>query len=302
MQRPHKRRIALAALAVGALGITGCTDSAEDRSARESSGTGADHAAMGHEQEMSATNGLFSSAHGHRLVANASTFPAKRGATFSFQIVGKDRRAVRRFEVDQTKRMHLIIVRRDLTRYQHLHPAMDKAGSWSVALTLPAPGRYRAFADFVVDGKRAVLGTDLRTPGPYRPVALGAPEATATANGYSVGLAGADGFRAASEQSLTFTVSRGGSPVRELQPYLGALGHLVILRERDLSYLHAHPETGAPAEAGHDAHEQGGGDAGSGPRIEFAARLPARARYRAFLQFRAEGKVHTAAFTIAARM
>lgn len=298
MQARHMRRITLATLTAGALGIAGCTHSDEDRAAPQSGAAGGEHATMGHEQETSPTSGLSSTAHGHRLVSGASTFPANRDAKFSFQIIGQGERAVRRFGLDQTKRMHLIIVRRDLTGYQHLHPTMNRAGTWSISLKLPTPGRYRAFADFVVDGRRTVLGTELRTPGHYRPIALGSPTSTVTVDGYSLRLAQAADLRALSEQRLTFTVSRGSGPVRDLQPYLGALGHLVILRERDLSYLHAHPETTGSTEAGHDVH---GRAAGSGPRIEFAAELPGAARYRAFLQFRVGGQVRTAAFTIAAR-
>jgi hypothetical protein len=62
----------------------------------------------------------------------------------------------------------------------------------------------------------------------------------------------------------------------EVQDYLGAKGHLVALREGDLAYLHTHP---------------------SGDAIRFETEFPTPARYRLFLQFKHDGKVHTAAFT-----
>ena len=71
-------------------------------------------------------------------------------------------------------------------------------------------------------------------------------------------------------------------PVEDLEPYLGALGHLVALRESDLAFLHVHPET----------------DEGSGPRISFRATFPSEGRYRLFLQFAHAGGVKTAAFTL----
>jgi hypothetical protein len=77
------------------------------------------------------------------------------------------------------------------------------------------------------------------------------------------------------ESELRFAVSRGGRPV-EVESYLGAGGHLVALRERDLAYLHVHP---------------------TGAGTTFATEFPSEARYRLFLQFKHEGEVRTVAFT-----
>ena len=76
-------------------------------------------------------------------------------------------------------------------------------------------------------------------------------------------------------------MSRDGERVEEVQPYLGADGHLVALREGDQAFLHTHPE-GEPG--------------GSGP-IRFQVEYPTAGRYRLYLQFRHGGKVHTAEFT-----
>ena len=61
---------------------------------------------------------------------------------------------VRDFDVEHTKRMHVIVVRRDMTGFQHLHPTQRADGTWSVPVTLPDAGTYRVFADFSV-GRRA---------------------------------------------------------------------------------------------------------------------------------------------------
>jgi hypothetical protein len=82
--------------------------------------------------------------------------------------------------------------------------------------------------------------------------------------------------------SVVFDVSRNGQPVEHMEPYLGALGHLVALREGDLAFLHVHPETGE----------------GSGPRIAFRATFPSQRRYRLFLQFAHGGGGRTAACTV----
>ena len=84
-------------------------------------------------------------------------------------------------------------------------------------------------------------------------------------------------------------MSRGGVPVTDLQPYLGAYGHLVTLREGDLAYLHVHP-----------GGEPGDGTTRPGPDVEFGAEVPSAGRYHLYLDFRHDGVVRTAPFTLEA--
>ena len=150
-------------------------------------------------------------------------------------------------------------------------------------LTLRRAGTYRALADVVLGGERRTLGVDLQVAGGFAPEALPAPATTARTDGYDVALRTGGGLHAGQPGTLTFRVTQGGAPVRDLQPYLGARGHLVALRDGDLAYLHVHPE------------------AGGGPgEIRFAATLPSAGRYRLFLQFRTDGTVHTAPLTVEA--
>ena len=189
---------------------------------------------------------------------------------------------MREFEVEHTKRLHMIVVRRDLTGFQHLHPRMRGDGTWTTRLTLPEAGSYRLYADFVRDGEPVTLASDLRVDGDADLRPLPPPSTTATADGYDVRLAGG-AAHAGEEAELRFEVTRDGEAV-EVEPYLGADGHLVVLREGDLAFLHVHPSEHADAGGGDDA-------------ISFEATLPTAGRYRMFLQFRDAGRVHTAEFT-----
>ena len=145
------------------------------------------------------------------------------------------------YTVEHEKLLHLIVVRRDLAGFQHVHPTLDTAGTWSVPLDLTRGGDYRVFADFTPAGGEGVtLGTDLRVAGTYDPQELPAPAPTATVDGYTVTLGGA--LRPGETSNVTLSVSRDGQPVTDLQPYLGAYGHLVALRTADLGYLHVHPD------------------------------------------------------------
>jgi hypothetical protein len=231
--------------------------------------------------EGAAVRGLAVSAGGATLALDRTELPAGRPGELSFRILDDDGRPIRDFEVEHEKRMHLIVARRDLTGFQHLHPELRSDGTWHVPLTIAEAGSYRVFADFKSDGRNQTLAADLGVDGPVDWQALPAEADTASApGGYSVRLEG-DSV-AGGESTLGFTVTREGQPVA-VQEYLGAGGHLVALREGDLAYLHVHP-------TGH-------GGVAAGEPVEFATEFPTKGRYRLFLQFQHEGRVHTAAFT-----
>ncbi|MGR6316921.1 hypothetical protein Q2K19_08400 [Micromonospora soli] len=207
---------------------------------------------------------------------------------FAFRIAGPDGRPVTRYDVAHDKRMHLIVARRDLSGFRHVHPELTPDGTWRVASPLAGPGVWRAFADFTpTGGEPLTLGVDVTVPGPLTERPLPAPAASSTVDGYTVTLTGAP--QPGRTSRLTLTVSRDGRPVTDLQPYLGAYGHLVALRQGDLAYLHVHPE-GAP----------GDGRTPAGPAVTFAAEVPSAGTYRLFLDFRHGDAVHTAEFTVVA--
>ncbi|MDQ6606680.1 MAG: hypothetical protein M3Z06_09065 [Actinomycetota bacterium] len=253
------------------------------------------HGAVGATSGMSGmdgaeASGLAVSSGGLTLEATRTYFTAGRPAKLQFRITDARGRALRNeFQVESARRLHFIVVRRDTTIYQHLHPTEAKDGTWSVALTLPQAGVYRAYADFQIAGQKHVLATDLFVPGAFVPNALPAPSDTGQArldetrqlSGERVSLQ-APGLKAGVETLLTFTVNRGGRPVSDLQPYLGAKGHLVALREGDLAYLHVHPDPGQVA----------------ANAIQFRSSFPTAGTYRLFLQFQRDAKVRTVVYTL----
>jgi hypothetical protein len=240
--------------------------------------------AMEHGDKPDPVRGLSATSNGMTLQLATTHLQPGQPGTLRFSIVGSGGRPVRGYEVEHEKRLHLIIARRDLTGFQHLHPTLGSDGSWSTPLTISEAGDYRVFADFKRDGRNETLATDLTVEGPGELKTLPVPSAiTGTDDGYEVAV-DATRSRAAEESELSFTVSRDGKAV-ETEPYLGAGGHLVALREGDLAYLHVHPSEGGEHGAGH------------GRAVSFETEFPSVARYRLFLQFKHEGKVHTAAFT-----
>jgi hypothetical protein len=220
--------------------------------------------------------GLQVSDGGWSLELAAASLHAGPAVPLSFRITGPDGDPVTAYEESHEQQLHLIAVRRDLSGFQHVHPTLGPDGTWTTPLAL-APGSWRVLADFVptADGEKHVLGADLAVPGEFAPVALPAPASTAEIDGYTVTLDGA--LTAGEESRLTFSITRDGAPVTP-QPYLGAAGHLVVLRAGDLAYLHVHPEDGG---------------------LSFATTAPTAGAYRLFLDFRHGDVVRTAEFTVA---
>ncbi|MGI5289043.1 hypothetical protein ACQEVF_37655 [Nonomuraea polychroma] len=233
--------------------------------------------------ESDTPGGLQVSENGYTLTTLTETINPGEATDFRFTVTGPDGKPVTDYEVEHDKKLHFIVVSRDLGSFQHLHPAEAGGGVWSVDLTLPEAGTYRAFADFVPTGGQALtLGTDLTVAGEFAPKALPKVSRTAEVDGYTVTL---DGDLTPGQASkLSLKVSKDGEPVTDLQPYLGAYGHLVALRARDLAYLHVHPEESEKA----------------GPEIVFYAEVPSIGDYRLFLDFQHDGKVRTADFTLSA--
>jgi hypothetical protein len=228
--------------------------------------------------------GLSVAEDGMRLEMRTSTARAGLPTTLEYRVVDEHGDAVRDFDIEHTKPMHLIVVRRDLTGFQHLHPTMRADGTWTTPLTLPDSGSYRVFADFAHDGENQTLAGDLNVDGPVDWQAPSAPNDLArTTDGYEVQLEGGDS-PSGGEGELAFTVMRNGTPV-DVQEYLGADGHLVALRAGDLAFLHVHPVEGEES-----------GSRGA-REIRFQTEFPSAGSYRLFLQFKHDGRVHTAAFT-----
>ncbi|MFI9843631.1 hypothetical protein ACIHFD_41795 [Nonomuraea sp. NPDC051941] len=259
----------------------------EDHSAMTAPTASAGHGEHATQQATNDTpGGLQVSENGYTLNPLTATIKPGEPTDVRFTVTGPDGRPVTDYQVEHDKKLHFIVVSRDLESFQHVHPEMTPDGTWSVKLTLPKAGPYRAFADFApTGGDGLTLGTDLSVAGDYKPEALPQESRTATVDGYTVTL---DGELTPGQASkLTLKVSKDGKPVTDLQPYLGAYGHLVALRARDLAYLHVHPDG-----------EPGDGKTKAGPEIVFYAEVPSTGDYRLFLDFQHEGEVRTADFTL----
>ncbi|MFF0991504.1 heavy-metal-associated domain-containing protein [Kocuria nitroreducens] len=259
---------------------------------------GAQHPEDGHEEEAvpaasagtapeeSPVRGVAVEQGGYLLQEVSAPEAAGEEKELSFTITGPDKAAVTDFETSHEKKAHLIVVRSDGTGYRHVHPVMDEAGRWSIPWQWEVAGTYRIYADITPAGagENLTLTRTVEVAGALEPAA---PTVSATdeVHGFEVSVEGE--LSAGSASELTLNVTRDGQPVTTLEPYLGAYGHLVALREGDLAYLHVHPD-GAEPVAGEV----------SGPGVEFATTAPTPGRYYLYFDFQVDGKVHTAQFAL----
>lgn len=232
---------------------------------------------------------------GLRLVIDAPELTLGAATRVRFRIVDDAGRTVRDFDTEHERRMHVIVAGRDLSGFQHLHPTQASDGSWAVRMTLRQAGSYRLFADFSAGEAPHTLAGDLRVDGAADLRPLPAPTRRALSDGGDEVELTTTGARPGAEAQLRFSIRRDGRPVRT-EPYLGAGGHLVALREGDLAFLHVHPTTDA-GEHAHGVSGAAGGAEHGDPSIAFVATFPTAGRYRLFLQFVDQGRVHTVAFT-----
>jgi hypothetical protein len=194
-------------------------------------------------------------------------------------------------ETVHEKILHLLMVSKDLSWYAHEHPAVQKDGTFSLTFTFPQAGDYLLFNDFTPPKVgQQVVQVPIKVEGAApaaKPLVVdtGTPK---TVDGYSVTLDTGGPVKTGDETHMAYTITRDGKPVTDLQPYLGAMGHLVVISQDLKNFVHSHPhEEGAE-------HATGGK---TGPKVDFEAFFTAPGVYKGWAQFQHMSKVITVPFT-----
>ena len=245
-----------------------------------------------------------------------SVVVAGQKATLRFRISHPGFNAViEKFEVVHDRRYHLFVISQDMEYFQHIHPDERPDGTWTIDVTLPKPGYYKVLSDFLPSGgSTQFIARPLITAGYMGDLAADSAhlvpdtvfkksvddltaEVSLDPPTFVAGLYGHLNFH------LTDTST--GRPVTDLQTYLGAFGHTLIMSEDMVDYVHSHPiDISASDENGPkqfmlppdvDPEKLRGG-----PDVTFEGLMPKPGRYRAWTQFRRGDKIHTFAFTFEA--
>lgn len=215
----------------------------------------------------------------------------------------KTRDQVKEFYITHDKLFHLFIVSQDMSDFQHIHPTLEKDGSFTIETTLARAGNYKIYSDiYPSDGAPQVLQQNLVTAGYTNDLMSGqarlAPDSSLTkiVDGIKIELKVEPAKIIAGQPFVLkyhLTDSKTGEPVRDLVPYLGAWGHTLILSEDQSDYIHSHPEEVVP-DSEDKAKLRGGPDA------TFNAFLPRPGNYRIWSQFQRGDRLTTVSFTVLA--
>jgi Heavy metal binding domain len=221
--------------------------------------------------------------------------------------------AISKFEVVHERQYHLFLISQDMEYFQHIHPVEAPDGTWSIDVTLPKAGYYKVLSDFLpAGGAVQFLARPLVTAGYTGDLAADSahlvPDTvlTKTVDGITATLSlDPSTFVEGVYGHLNFHLTEQGTgrPVTDLQTYLGAFGHTLIMSEDMADYVHSHPldilstpdDEGLPRfliAPGSDLEKLRGG-----PNVTFEGLMPKPGVYRAWTQFRRNDKIHTFAFT-----
>lgn len=211
---------------------------------------------------------------------------ADRPSDVHIRITDAAGQAVKEFELNHEKKMHLIVVSQDLSYFSHIHPEYRGEGEFAVGTTFPNGGAYKVFADFVPKGgSNTTLGEWVNVGGETKGAETIEADSTRTkvVDGKEIELA-MSGAKANEEVKLSFNIvdARTKEGVRDLEPYLGAVGHVVILSDDAEQYLHVHPID----------------ETATGPKAEFMTTFPQSGTYKIWGQFQQDGKVFTVPFVV----
>jgi Cu+-exporting ATPase len=197
--------------------------------------------------------------------------------------------------------MHLIATREDLGTFAHVHPEpTGRPGQLAVEVTFPTAGRYIVNTEFRRQGEmgdvhsRQVVTVAGTAP---QPVPLTAGPRTVVVDGVRVELEGDVEAGGVSDLDLTLTDAGTGRPVDDLQPYLAAAGHVVVMRADGTTFAHEHAEV--TDDRGRPVFALPGQT--FGPELDVHAEFPTAGTYQVWAQFRlADGDVITVPFTVEA--
>jgi YHS domain-containing protein len=218
----------------------------------------------------------------------------------------KDGKLVPEFEVIHEKLLHLIMVTEDLSWFEHQHPVRGEDGIFRLTWTFPRFGAYRLYADFTpADGDNQILPISLsvgRSVGKSVPLVLDTRLVKEIGDlRFEVKLLGGP-LRMEKPVLLTYTIrDRQGRAVKDIQPFIGAPGHLLAISQDGKEVVHTHALQSA-------SQPSMGGQkepfvvtpamvTETGPAFSFKLTVPTAGLYKTWAQFQRAGQVYTVPFT-----
>lgn len=237
---------------------------------------------------------------------SGKSYLASRPVMLHFAIQDQDGEVLKDFDAVHEKKLHLIVVRKDRTNFQHVHPTLDQnTGMFMIEpFTFPTDGYYRIYADFTAsNAQKDEMGMKLAaTPykdvqvgdmSKYTPQSLGSDKLISSTNGFDTNLflpegdSPSSGYIAGTTLNLAVSFDKNGVAYKNLQIYLGALGHVVVLGP-NLEFIHAHATS-------EDVANQTG-------LVTFAVSFPDAGQYKLYLQTQVNNQINTTDYTVTVKL
>lgn len=225
------------------------------------------------------------------LVSNPDKPVAGQPTTLTLAV--KERatgQTVNAWDLVHEQKMHLILVRDDLGAFFHEHPTLNADGTFTYTFTFPTGGKWQVFADAAPTGAGSqVTSASVTVDGaaPTRATLVPQSRPTVTEDGVTLAMQ-TTALPAQKTFPLTFSLKdTAGKPVTDLQPWLGAMGHLILINQDARTFVHSHPDESDPQN-------------GKNGSLTYLARFPRPGIYRGWVQFQRAGQVQTFPFTVRA--
>ncbi|WP_028778241.1 hypothetical protein [Shimazuella kribbensis] len=211
---------------------------------------------------------------------------ANQNATVQIKLQDQAGKPIEKLDISHEKKLHLIAVSKDLSYFSHIHPEMVGKGQFEIQTKFPAGGEYKLFSDFVPTGGSSTTKSDwIKVEGKPAPTVPIQPESklTKAVDGKEITLA-IDKLQAGKETMLNFNIKdeKSKNPITDLEQYLGAVGHVVILDKDAKEYLHVHPME----------------EKAKGPDAKFMTTFPKSGIYKIWGQFKHKNEVITVPFVV----
>lgn len=189
-------------------------------------------------------------------------------------------------ETIHEKKIHLIIVSDNLDYFSHLHRAKDKNGEYLIETDLPYGGNYKLFAEYKpVDNNKITDSFDLLVAGsPKSKAVIKSENYIFEDQNLSVMLHPVKDLLSGEEFHIPVVIMKDGKElnVANFDNYLGEKAHSVLIETTNYDFLHVHPMV-------------------INNQLNLHMNVDKSGYYRLWIQFKIDGKLHTADFVLEAK-
>ncbi|MEO8647733.1 MAG: cupredoxin domain-containing protein [Acidobacteriota bacterium] len=250
------------------------------------------------------------------LAVEPKALSADQEVVLKFSVKDKDGKPFDELKVVHEKLIHLLVVSDDLAQFDHVHPERQTDGTFTLSYKFPNGGIFKLYADFTPENSEQIVNVfDVTVSGhPREKTALVADtNFTKTIDGLTFTMKATEPIKAATGTELNFYVTdEGGKAVSDLQPYLGAMAHFVVISEDTTKFLHVHAMEGKTTDikgtGGHGDHSDKHGEMdmhvkpvtgkAQTPTVMAHTEFPTGGLYKIWGQFQRNGKVFTVPFIL----